>query len=302
MTGSLTEYRPAHPPALAHNVAQTRVYPNVLITSATSLIGLIFLVIMARRFVIRRQPYYLVWTLGILWYSLATGSETLGAAQGWSTAIYKLWYATGAIGVAAYLGAGTLYLHRDPPFGSLAVICILGSGVPALATDHLEIGFLALGAAIALGAVLTITPERFADATTILLLLGSAAAAYAVATAHVDLALLPIGPDEIVSGQAFDADIRALTPPFNIAGALILILGALLSAVQLARTQSTSNRLLANILIAVGAFVPSVASGLTRFGLTSLFFVGELLGLGCILAGFLLSGTSAPSTSSPPPR
>jgi hypothetical protein len=42
-------------------------------------------------------------------------------------------------------------------------------------------------------------------------------------------------------------------------------------------------------LIAVGAFIPSVASGLTRFGVTSLFFVGELLGLACILAGFLLS-------------
>ena len=281
-------------------MAQTRVYPNVLITSATSLIGLIFIVIMARRFVIRRQPYYLVWTLGILWYSLATGSETLGAAQGWSTAIYKLWYATGAIGVAAYLGAGTLYLHRDPPFGSLAVICILGSGAPALATNHLEIGFLALGAAIALGAVLTFRPASFALATTVLLLLASIAAAYSIATAHVDTTLLPTSPDQIVSGQAFDAETRALTPPFNIAGALILILGALLSTVQLARKRALSNRLLANILIAVGAFVPSVASGLTRFDVTSLFFVGELLGLGCILAGFLLSAASAPSGPSPP--
>ena len=47
------------------------------------------------------------------------------------------------------------------------------------------------------------------------------------------------------------------------------------------------------MLIAVGAFIPSVASGLTRFGVTSLFFVGELLGLVCILAGFLLSGSAA---------
>src|ERR1051326_4604429 len=230
MTGSLTEYRPAHPPALAHNVAQTRVYPNVLITSATSLIGLIFLVIMARRFVIRRQPYYLVWTLGILWYSLATGSETLGAAQGWSTAIYKLWYATGAIGVAAYLGAGTLYLHRDPPFGSLAVVCALGAGVPALATNHLDIGFAGLASAVVLGLVLTFRPGYFAEVVTSVLLLASAVAVYRIVAAPVDVSLLPTSPDQIVSGQAFDQDTRALTPPFNIAGALILILGALLSA------------------------------------------------------------------------
>jgi hypothetical protein len=273
---------------------------NVLITSATSLIGLTFSVVMARRFVSRRQPYYLIWTLGLLWYALATGSEAIGAAAGWSPAIYKLWYVTGAIGVAAYLGAGTLYLHRDPPFGSLAVICVLGSGVPALATNHLEIGFLALGAAVVLGGVLTFRPDAFALATTILLLLASVAAAYIVATAHINPALLPAGPDQIVSGQAFDADTRALTPPFNIAGALVLILGALLSAIQLGRTHALSNRLLANILIAVGAFVPSVASGLTRFGVTSLFFVGELLGLGCILAGFLLSAAPAPGGSSRP--
>ena len=53
---------------------------------------------------------------------IATGSEALGAASGWSPTLYKLWYVSGAIGVAAYLGAGTLFLHRDPPFGSLTVV------------------------------------------------------------------------------------------------------------------------------------------------------------------------------------
>jgi hypothetical protein len=253
---------------------------------------------MAQRFLVRRQPYYLVWCLGLLCYALATGTEAAGAAAGWSEALYKLWYISGAIGVAAYLGAGTLFLHRDPPFGSLTVIAVLGAGVPALATNHLDIGFLGLASAILLGTVLTLRPRRFAEAATLLLLLASLLAAYRVALAPVDSSLLPTGPDQIVSGQAFDAQTRALTPPFNIAGALVLILGAALSALQLARTRVLSNRLTANILIAVGAFVPSVASGLTRFGVTSLFFVGELLGLGCILAGFLLSASrSEPGVS-----
>jgi hypothetical protein len=269
------------------------VHPNVLITACTSILGFAFAALMANRFVRRRQPYYLVWCLGLLLYALATGSEAVGAALGWSPSLYRLWYATGAIGVAAYLGAGTLFLHRDPPFGSLAVICVLGAGVPALATGHLDIGFAGLASAILLGAVLTFKPKRFAEAACVLLVITSLAAAYRVALAPVDVSLLPTSPEQIVSGQAFDADLRALTPPFNIAGALILILGAALSAVQLARTRVPSNRLTANILIAVGAFVPSVASGLTRFGVTSLFFVGELLGLGCILAGFLLSASSA---------
>jgi urea transporter len=111
-------------------------------------------------------------------------------------------------------------------------------------------------------------------------------------SAPVDQSLLPTGPDQIVSGQAFDANTRALTPPFNITGAAILLLGALISGLHFWRTRALPNRVASNVLIAVGAFVPSLASGLTRFGITSVFFVGELLGLVCILAGFLLSGST----------
>ena len=39
----------------------------------------------------------------------------------------------------------------------------------------------------------------------------------------------------------------------------------------------------------VGALVPSLTSGLTRFDITSLFFVGELVGVLCILAGIMLT-------------
>jgi hypothetical protein len=267
--------------------------PNVLLPTLTCLIGLVFAALLAQRFVTRRQPYYLIWSLGLLWYALADGSEALGGALGWTTGLYRLWYLTGAIGEAAFLGAGTLYLHRDPPFGSLTVICVLGASVPVLATDHLVIGFLGLGTAVLLGAVLTVKPGRFAEAATALLVAASVAAAYTVLHAAVNPALLPAGPDQIVSGQAFDPDTRALTPPFNIAGALVLILGALLSALQAIRTRELSDRIAANMLIAVGAFIPSVASGLTRFGVTSLFFVGELVGLTCIMAGFLLTARAS---------
>jgi hypothetical protein len=271
--------------------------PNVLLPTLTSLLALAFAALLAQRFARRRQPYYLIWSLGLLWYALADGSEALGGLLGWNPQIYKLWYLTGAIGVAAFLGAGTLYLHRDPPFGSLTVICILGAGVPALATDHLLIGFLGLASAIVLGAVLTFKPRRFAEATTVILITATLIAAYIVLSAPIDITLLP-SQDQIVSGQAFDPATRALTPPFNIAGALVLILGAALSALQAIRTRELSNRISANILIAVGALVPSVASGLTRFGVTSLFFLGELLGLVCIMTGFLLS--ARPRTSVQP--
>ena len=124
-----------------------------------------------------------------------------------------------------------------------------------------------------------------------MLVVATVLAATQVLSAPVDRSLLPTSPDQVVSGQAFDAETRALTPPFNIAGALVLLSGAVLSALHFWRTRALPKRVASNVLIAVGAFVPSLASGLTRYGITSIFFVGELVGLVCILAGFLLSGS-----------
>jgi hypothetical protein len=268
---------------------------NIVLPAATSLLGFVFALVVMARFVRRRQPYYLAWTLGLVWYALAAGSEALGGAAGWNAALYKAWYVTGAIGVAAYLGAGSVYLHRESSFGSLTVVCFLVGSIPALATRHVEVGLFGLASAIALTMVLTWRPAWFGHAVFGVLLCASLLAASSVASSSVDLGLLPSNPDEVVSGQAFSADTRALTPPFNIAGAALLILGAVISALHFWRTRASPHRVASNVLIAVGAFVPSLSSGLTRFGITSIFFFGELVGLVCILAGFLLSGSTSRS-------
>ncbi|OGO57482.1 MAG: hypothetical protein A2V85_12460 [Chloroflexi bacterium RBG_16_72_14] len=49
------------------------------------------------------------------------------------------------------------------------------------------------------------------------------------------------------------------------------------------------SRVPATILLAIGGFVPSVTSGLSRFGVTETFFLGELLGVVFLFAGFLVS-------------
>jgi hypothetical protein len=42
-------------------------------------------------------------------------------------------------------------------------------------------------------------------------------------------------------------------------------------------------------LIAIGGIIPAITSGLNRFGETSGFFVGELLGVVFLFAGFVVS-------------
>jgi hypothetical protein len=279
-------------------------HPNVLLPAITSLLGFAFAGVLLARFARRHQPYHLVWAVGLIWYALAAGSEAVGGQLGWSVDLYRVWYITGAIGVAAYLGAGTLYLHRDPAFGSLTVVCVLAGSPAPLATGHVVIGLLCLAAAVLLTVVLTWKRAWFVHAVLLILVVANILAAYQVLTTTVDVSLLPVSPDQVVSGQAFDAETRALTPPFNISGALVLVLGAFVSALHFRRTRALPNRVISNVLIAIGAFIPSLASGLTRFGITSVFFVGELLGLLFILAGFLLSGAPrpAPHPRQPEPR
>ena len=91
----------------------------------------------------------------------------------------------------------------------------------------------------------------------------------------------------LVNGQAFK----------GLAAGLTL---SELCALYFARTRAHPDRVLSNMLIALGAFVPSLASGLSRFGITSVFFWGELLGLLCILAGFVLSTSRSRSPTRNP--
>jgi hypothetical protein len=264
-------------------------HPNVLLPALTSLIGFGFAAVLFGRFAQHRRAYHLIWALGLVWYAVAAGSEALGGAWGWNPTLYRAWYVTGAIGVAAYLGAGTVYLHREPGFRSLAVVCLLLASAPALAAGQLAIGFFGLGAACLLTVVLSSRPAWFAHAVFGVLVIASVLAAVQVVNAPIDVRLLPAHVDQVVTGSAFDAATRALTPPMNISGAALLLFGAIASASHFWRTRAHPRRVASNVLIAFGAFVPSLTSGLTRFGITSVFVLGELFGLLCILAGFVLS-------------
>ncbi|HEV2237739.1 MAG TPA: hypothetical protein VGR57_13845 [Ktedonobacterales bacterium] len=129
-------------------------------------------------------------------------------------------------------------------------------------------------------------------------------------------------------GSLMPPYLRVQTGPFNIAGAFCLVFGAVysfyvympkrkvlrarvripvlaqlygalavvvnlvaslpLAVMALARGKLHS-RVPATLLIALGGFVPSFTSGLTRYGITWAFFLGEFLGVALIFSGFLVS-------------
>ncbi len=70
---------------------------------------------------------------------------------------------------------------------------------------------------------------------------------------------------------------------------VVNFVASLPGAVHALLTGRLHSRVPATILIAIGAFIPSVTSGLVRFGSTSSFYIGQLLGALFLFVGFLAS-------------
>ncbi len=72
-------------------------------------ITLVFAAAVLNRYWHGRRPHSLMWGIGLLLYGAGTFSEAY-LALWWSPIILKLWYLTGAMLTAAWLGQGTVHL------------------------------------------------------------------------------------------------------------------------------------------------------------------------------------------------
>jgi hypothetical protein len=319
------------------------VNPSVVLPLLAAVLSFIFAAMVGDQWLRRRQPYQLVWTIGLLFYGVASGVDCLAAAGGWNEGLYRTWYLAGAFGGAAYLGLGTIFLLNRTRFGYFVSFLLAGSGLIALAFAAARgkegIAIPVWGVAAVVGGCL-ITALVIAIATRanrgLVAPIATGALAIASAAAIVMTITAPVAaPGFAVNattsapvGDAFPAYLRMLVLPFNITGGLALVFGAVYSAyifmpkqrvlrvtnqipiisqlgrglavtvnfvasvpgaVSALRAGTLNSRVPATILIAAGGLIQSVTSGLTRFGITWGYYLGELLGVLLIFIGFLVS-------------
>jgi len=215
---------------------------NVVLPLGSSVLSFVFAGLVFEQWWHRRQSFQLVWTVGLLWYGISAGTEFLGGAFGWNEVIYRVWYLIGAFFVAAYLGMGTIYLLAKTRFGYFAGVTVLVGGGLSLLFSRLSLypGSGAAGtiafviAAIGGVAIIVATAVRrplAAHLTLAVLLVGSAAVAYMTLSASLPAPGWAVDPGTHVPvGSAYPGYLRVLTGPFNIAGALCLVFGAIYSA------------------------------------------------------------------------
>jgi hypothetical protein len=213
----------------------------VALPALTSVLALALSIALFDQWRERRQPFQVLWALGMLFYGIASGCEAVAAAGGWSEALYRTWYLTGAMWTAGWLGLGTAFLLSRTRFGYTFAVCLLLAGIfTVLAQRRYDyegsgsapvlylIGALVLALAVAVETYFQ--NEKWPTLAAIAV--GGATILSAVLMATVTLAPPGYHVDEagIPTGQLFPGTIRLLTPFLNVTGGLALAFGALFSA------------------------------------------------------------------------
>jgi hypothetical protein len=320
---------------------------DTLLPAATSLLALLFAVLLVDQWRDRRHGFQLVWALGMLWFAIGAGAEAIAAASGWTELLYRAWYLTGAVWTAAWLGLGTAFLLGRTRFGYTYAVLLLLSGLVALMIRNSPayagagpLPLLYLIGAVILAIAIGVETYFGNDGWT------RFAAGAVVGVTVLSVVLLVLTPPLPAPGYAVDPAtgqptgeampgyLRLLTPVMNIPGALALLLGAVFSTyvfmpkrrvlpysldpnqpgdqflfnlliapvaivVNLVASLPAAlgalfagrlhSRVPATILIAIGAFFPTITDSLQRLGSTELFAIGKFLGVVFLFAGFLVS-------------
>lgn len=213
---------------------------TTLLPWLTTILALVMAVALLDQWRRRRQPFQLIWALGMAFFGIAAGCEAIAASDGWNEILYRTWYLTGAVLTAGWLGLGTAVLLARTRFGYAFAVSIFLAGLFTLLTqaknDYPNAGIapilyflVGIGLAIAIGVATYFQDDRWTRL----------AAAGVVGASLVGVALMLTtqlaAPYELdpATGQPvatlFPGSLRLLTPFLNITGAFSLAFGALFS-------------------------------------------------------------------------
>ena len=187
--------------------------------------------------------------------------------------LHLLWW---ALGVAVY-GVGTF---------TEAATSIVGWNEPTFRAWYIS-GALLGGAPLAQGTVYLLLSRRMAHILTALLITFVLIASVAVILSPIDYSQVEA---HRLTGRVFQWQwVRAFSPFVNMYAVVFLIGGAILSALRYTANPATRHRVIANVLIAIGAILPGIGGTATRMGYTEVLYVTELAGLLLTWLGYRMS-------------
>ncbi len=106
---------------------------NLVLSLVTTGIALVFAAIVYRQYIDRWRPYQLVWSIALLVFAIGTFSQFVAERNGWSAIVYRVWYYSGAMLAAAYLGQGTVYLLAPRRVADVSMLVVAALSLVGLA-------------------------------------------------------------------------------------------------------------------------------------------------------------------------
>ena len=220
----------------------------------STIVTFAFAIAVFNRFKVRHGAHLLLWSIGLVLYGIGTLTEVISLFT-FSPIALKLWYLSGAMLTAAWLGQGTINL------------LVRRRGI---------------------------TPTL-----NIVLVVVSLLAVVLVLMAPITSAAVSFKTSEPLSSQYKDILTRSgavvlLTIVLNTYGTFTLVGGAIYSAFIFWRKRVLFNRMIGNILIAIGAILPAMGGSFIQMGLPDFLYVSEFLGAIFMYVGFLQATVTVP--------
>ncbi|MDA8236264.1 MAG: hypothetical protein M0T75_00040 [Chloroflexi bacterium] len=215
---------------------------SVVLPAATSLIALFFALALLDQWRVRRQPFQLIWALGMTFFGIASGCEAVAGAVGWSEPLYRTWYLTGAVWTAGWLGLGTAFLLSRTRFGYAFAFSLVLAGIFTLLTQR-RYQYEGAGSAPILyliaAAILSVavaTETYFANERWPRIAAAAVGGATVLSLGLMVATTLPapgyaLDPATgVPTAELFPGSLRLLTPFLNVTGGFSLLFGAIFSA------------------------------------------------------------------------
>ena len=115
-----------------------------------ALVALVFAALLARQFARRRRSYQAFWAIALLMYAIASATVALGAAHGWTSVEFRVYWTLGAVLNVPFLAQGELDLlvRNRAARSSLYVLLVFLTAytIAVVRTAHLPGGTGALAA------------------------------------------------------------------------------------------------------------------------------------------------------------
>jgi hypothetical protein len=212
-----------------------------LLAGLSALIALLMALALVDQWRERRRPYQALWAFGSLLFAIAAGTEAIGGVAGWSAALFRTWYLTGAVLNVAWLGLGTAYLLARTRFGYAFALCVAGAGLITIATQRAhgypnvgDVPLLyligALVTAVAIAALSYFQSDRWPAPAAIGIVVVSLVATVLVVTAPLPPGDVALDAHGVPVLDPLPGTLRLATPLMNVTGGFSLIVGALFSA------------------------------------------------------------------------